>query len=229
LNGKAQADMRSIIIRIIALLITIAAWLCVGVSLRGGLGPRVDVAVHQASGRIMAEQALACLEPGGQITVITRDTATFKNPASDIQLAAFLKRIDHAHAAVTSIQKIQVDPLRPIAVPSSDFYEAIQRASPGGVIVSFMGPPQMTDADRARIGSPVPAIVAFCSGNLPQSVNLRSLFQQGLLQVAVVDARNLDQAATVTTDVLNRSSQLFRALTAANFPVASVLQGGERK
>ena len=45
----------------------------------------------EESGRLMAAQAMALFEPGGEITVIARDTSTFSNPASDIQLASFLK------------------------------------------------------------------------------------------------------------------------------------------
>jgi hypothetical protein len=163
----------------------------------------------------MAQQALAWLEPGGQITIITRDTTTFKNPASDIQLAGFRKAINQAHAAIRSIHELQVDPLRPIAVPSSDFCEVIRNTPQGSVIVSFMGPPVLTGADRSRLGEIQPAIVAFCSGSLPESVDLRSLFEEGLLQAAVVvDRRGSEQA--------------FLTLTATNLADVPAWQGAER-
>jgi hypothetical protein len=210
--------MRKTVIQIVAGVITIAAWAFLGFSLHGRMGPRVDVASYETSGRLIAQQALALLEPGGEITVIARDTTSFKNPASDIQLDSFLKTIDHAHATVGDIHKLQVDALRPIAVPSIDFCQAIRNTPQGGVVVSFMGPPMLTDADRSRLGDTQPAIVAFCSDNLPQLVDLRSLFKQGLLQAAVVDGPGLGQP-----------NQSFLTLTPTNLAGLSAWQGSERK
>jgi hypothetical protein len=149
----------------------------------------VDTRAHEESGRLMAQQALACLEQGGEITVIARDTGTFENPASDIQLASFRKAIVQAHASIHLTHTIQVDPLRPIAVPAGDFCEIIKNTPEGSVIASFMGPPLLTAAERAGLGPIRPAIVAFCSGALPEPANLRALFEEGLLQAAVVDHR----------------------------------------
>jgi hypothetical protein len=211
-------EMRKTVIRIVAGIITVAAWSFVGFSLHGGMGPRFDAASYEASGRLMAQQALALLEPGGEITVLARDTTTFKNPASDIQLDSFRKTIERAHATIGDVHKLQVDPLRPIAVPSIDFCQAIRNTPQGGVVVSFMGPPMLTDVDRSRLGDIQPAIVAFCSGNLPQLVNLRSLFKQGLLQAAVVDRLGLEQP-----------EQSFLTLTATNLAELSAWQGPEHK
>src|SRR5580658_10214276 len=177
------------VIRIAIGIVTIAAWCFLGVSLKGGLGPRVDAAPCEISGRLMAEQTLALLKPGGQITVIARDTATFSNPASDIQLAGFLKMVAQAHAEIGTVRKLQVDPLRPMAVPSSDFCELIRNADAASVIVSFMGPPRLTARERASLGEIQPAIVAFCSGALPELADMRSLCEQGLLKAAVLDRR----------------------------------------
>jgi hypothetical protein len=216
------------VIRIVVGLITIAAWWLLGLSLHGGLGPRVDAGPHEASGRLMAQQALALLEAGGQITIITRDTSTFKNPASDIQLASFRKTINQAHAAIGTLRKLQVDPLRPIAVPSIDFCEAIRNTPQGSVIASFMGPPLLTDADRSRLGEIQPAIVAFCSGSLPELVDLRALFKQGLLQAAVVDRRGLERPAPDAAHQPDHSEQSFLALTATNLADVSAWQGAKR-
>jgi hypothetical protein len=202
------------VIRIVAGLITIAAWCFLGLSLHGGLGPRVDNGSYEASGKIMAQQALTCVEPGGQITIITRDTTIFENPASDIQLASFLKAINQAHATVGILHKLQVDPLRPIAVPSSDFCELIRNTPAGSVIVSFMGAPRLTAVERSRLGDIQPSIVAFCSGAGTENADLRSLFEQGLLQTAVVDRPS--------------SEQQFLTLTATNFADATARQGAKR-
>ncbi len=213
--SEAKAEVCKNVIGIGAGFTTIAAWLFLCLSLHGGLGPRVDAGPYETTGRLMAQQALALLEPGGQITIITRDTKTFQNPASDIQLASFRKTIDQAHAGIESVHELQVDPLRPIAVPSSEFCETIRNTPQGSVIVSFMGPPWLTEAERARLGEIQPAIVAFCSGNMPELVDFRSLFEQRLLSVAVVDRRGSDPA--------------FLTLTATNLAAASALSGAKRQ
>jgi hypothetical protein len=207
--------MRRTVILTTAGLITLAAWCCLGLSLAGGLGPGVGAGPHEASGRLMAEQALALLAPGGQITVIARDTTTFKNPASDLQLASFRKIISSAKAAIRSVDALQVDPLRPVEVPSGDFCELIGHTAKGSVIVSFMGPPMLTPAERARLGEIKPSIVAFCSGQNLSSVDLRLLFDEGLLRAAVLDRRGTDW-----------TDQSLLAVTAANLGDLSPGRGG---
>ncbi len=91
-----------------------------------------------------------------------------------------------------------------------------------------MGPPALTDADRSRLGEIQPAIVAFCSGNSPELVNLGSLFHHGLLRAAVVD-RNSERPVPESANQPDRSEESFQTLTAANFPAASASLGAERK
>ncbi len=208
--------MRGTVIQIVAGSAIITAWSLFCFSLHGGLGPSVDARPHEASGRLMAQEALAWLAPGGQITVIARDTAAFKNPATDIQLASFRKTIGRAGAAIHSLHLLPVDPLRPMAVPSSDFCEVIRHTPEGSVIVSFMGPPRLTQAERFRLGEINPAIVAFISGSLPESADLRLLFQQGLLQAAVLDRRGAE-----------RPEQSFVTITATNVADVSLWPGAK--
>ncbi|MGO8700275.1 MAG: hypothetical protein ACLQVY_21500 [Limisphaerales bacterium] len=215
--------MGKTVIRIAVGFIAVAAWALLGLSLHGGLEPPVDTRAHEESGRLLAQQALACLDSGGDITVIARDTGTFKNPASDIQLAAFFHAIAKAHATLHAVHTIQVDPLRPIAVPASDFREIIGNTPEGSVIVSFMGPPQLTAAERARLGESKPAIVAFCSGSLPEAPALRALFDQGLLRAAVVDRRGTQ--ALKEGDGVGPS---FVALTATNLTAFTAWQKAGR-
>jgi hypothetical protein len=179
------------------------------------LPPHLDPKPHEAAGRMLAQQALA-VRDGGPVTVITRDTTTFKNPAADIQLASVLKTLRRARVSVAAIHRLQVDPLRPVEVPPGDFFELIRKNPPGSVIVSLMGPPLLTEAQRAALGKIRPSIVAFCSGSLPDQVNLRLLFAQGLLKAAVVSR------ATPLPSAVNLHSQRewfdrsFVAVTATN-------------
>lgn len=161
----------------------------------GGLGPRLDPRPHQAAGRVLAEQALSLLKPGGTLMVITRDTAAFENPAADALLASVRQRLGKAGVKIDSIQALKVDPLRPLAVPAGDFFQWIKSQAKGNVILSLMGPPILNEAQLAQLGEVKPAIIAFCPGPLRDQADLRSLFSRGLLQAAVVSKRKAALAA----------------------------------
>ncbi|HVY69214.1 MAG TPA: hypothetical protein VHH73_04765 [Verrucomicrobiae bacterium] len=151
-----------------------------------GLPPSVNSSLYESIGARLAGQAIAKLGPGGGITVITRDTTSFKQPASDIVLASFQKAARRAGANITAVNPMQVDPLRPLEVPAGDFFELLRRTPAGSVIVSFMGPPLLLPEQRAQLGAVKSSVVALCPGNLAEVVDLRPLFTQGLLHAAVV-------------------------------------------
>jgi hypothetical protein len=163
----------------------------------------------------MAQQALALLKPGGQLTVIARDTSAFKNPATEVQLASFRQAVAKANAKIGSIETLQVDPLRPVEVPPGDFLELLRKTPPGNVIVSFMGPPLLSEEQRMKVPEARAAVVAFCSGSLPERVDLRPLFDQGLLQAAVVSKSN---AATgpVPSGLQQCLDRFFSVVTPSN-------------
>src|SRR5579872_1906755 len=121
-------------------------------SLSSGFGPHIDPAPYQAVGRVLARQSLAFLKPGGRVTVITRDTLSFQNPATDCQLASFRKELGKAGVKIDSLRALQIDPLRPTTVPAGDFLQWIKKASKGDVLVSFMGPPIFNDTQLAQLG-----------------------------------------------------------------------------
>ena len=119
------------VIQSLAGLVTLGAAASLCLTLQGGCDPRLDPRPHEAAGWFMAQQALRHLQPGGQVVVITRDTRTFKNPATEVLLAGLLKTLRKARVTVGSITSLQVDPLRPVEVPPGDFQELIRKASWG--------------------------------------------------------------------------------------------------
>ena len=169
-----------------AILITGAALAAMVVSLFE-FGPHVDRDLHRVIGKALAKEALSVLKPGGKISVIARDIATFRHPGMEILLNSFTREVRRAGAVVASTHFVQVDPLRPVEVPPGDFFELIRRASENQVIVSFMGPPVLNEEQRNQLGRIKPKIVAFCSGNLAESVDLHRLFEAGLLHAAIVN------------------------------------------
>jgi hypothetical protein len=200
----------------VSVLVTLSSCLAVVLSFSGVLGPSLDTSPHEAAGRVLARQARALLKPGGQITVIARDTAAFQNPATDLQLAAFRKELMKAGTAISSVQVIQIDPLRPTAVPSGDFFQCVKGSTRESVIVSLMGPPVFTEAQVAQLNEAKPAIVAFCPGPIRDQVNLRTLFAQGLLKAAVVSRRNKDIKRSPTRNEREAFDSRFVEVTSAN-------------
>jgi hypothetical protein len=205
---------------------TMAALVALGSSgalvfvLSGGFGPRLDPVPHQAAGRVLAQQTLSLLKPGGLVTIITRDTTTFQNPATDVLLASLRKQLTKAGVKIDSIQALEVDPLRPVAVPAGDFFQWIKNSTKGSVIVSLMGPPMLNEAQLVQLGEVKPAIVAFCSGPARDQVDLRSLFSRGLLHAAVVSRRDV-AAQNGSLNEQQAFERQFIAVTPSNLAALS--------
>ena len=199
----------------IAGLVTMGAAACL--AFQSGFTPGLDPRPHEAAGWYMAQQALRYLQPGGQVMLIARDTTVFKNPATDIQLLSFRKVLRKARVTLGSIVWLQVDPLRPLEVPPADFLELIRKAPKGSVIASFMGPPPLlSPIQRQHLGETRPAVVAFCPGSLPDRVNLPALFEQGLLQTAVISRRNPTASAATPNGLQGWFDQGFVGITGAD-------------
>jgi hypothetical protein len=156
------------------------------------------------------------LQPGGQVAVITRDTTSFKNPASEILLASFKKTLAKAHIKIETVQALQVDPLRPVQVPTGDLLELLHKLPKGSVVASFLGPPLLDQGPLIQLGEIKAAIVAFCSGSLADTVDLRPLFEQGLVNAAVVSRRNAPAAHSQPRDLQGWFDQNFLAVDRAN-------------
>lgn len=183
--------------------------------------PRVDRKLHAEIGRALAREALSLLGQGGQITLITRDTEAFRQPALDVLLDSFKREVRRAQAVIAGTQLIQADPLRPVEVPSGDYFELIRRSSGEHVIVSLLGPPLLTEEQRSKLGRVKPKIVAFCSGGLAENIDLPRLLEAGLLHSAVVSRPVSQIAVTNPSKTPNSFEQLYttvRAPTSSNAP-----------
>jgi hypothetical protein len=152
-----------------------------------GFAPPADRKLHSEIGRVLAREAMGLLRPGGQITVITRDTEAFPQPALEILLKSFQQEVRRGGDIPVGILALQLDPLRPVEVPPGDFYELIRRSTADRVIVSLLGPPVLTREQRSTLGRVEPKIISFCAGNLAQSVDFSELFTAGLLHVALLN------------------------------------------
>jgi hypothetical protein len=185
-------------------------------SVSGGFGPRLEPGPFREAGRVLAQQALSQLKPGGTLTVITRDTAAFQNPASDVLFGSFQRQLKKNGAKVDSIQLIEVDPLRPMSVPAGDFAQWIKKGSKGSVIVSLMGPPLLNETQFSSLGEVKPAIIALCSGAVRTQVDLRALFAQGLLRAAIISRDSASARRAAPANDRDAFDQQFVAVTTDN-------------
>jgi hypothetical protein len=157
--------------------------------------PSPDKGLHREIGQALAALVTLVGKPGGSVTVITRDTEAFHQPALVVLLDSFKSALKNSPLQLGSVESIQADPLRPVDVPPGDFFELIRKAKQGDVIVSFLGPPLLTDQQRVQLGTPKPKIVAFCPGDVVASQALSFLFEAGLLHAAVIAIRPSAKAA----------------------------------
>ena len=81
------------------------------------LPPRIDRKLHTAIGAALAKEALSLLGQNGRITVISRDTESFPQPAIDALMEGFERQVRAGGGVIAATQRIQSDPLRPVEVP----------------------------------------------------------------------------------------------------------------
>jgi hypothetical protein len=204
------------IIQAVALVATLSAVAAVVIVGRGGFGPAQAREPHQSVGVALARQAISLLQPGSRITVITRDTSLFPNPATDILMESFQRELRAGHLNISTVEKLEVDPLRRIEVPPGDFQNWIHQAAAGDVIVSFMGLPELTAAQWQQLGEIKPSIVAFCPGNGSEPVDFRPLFAHGQLRAAIVSRRDESSSPVKPKNSQAWFDQYFILVTATN-------------
>jgi hypothetical protein len=177
--------------------------------------PSIDGALHKKVGEVMAGEALKLLEPGARLTVIARAKEPFEVPAAAAQLDGFLGTVEKSGKKASATRLIKVDPLRVVSVPPGDFFELIRQSKGNDVIVSFLGPPLLSDEQLGKLAGKRPRILALCSGAMPVQVDLRKMFDRQLLVTAVISRP--DAPAQSTADSAQASfEQMFKVITPPN-------------
>ena len=146
--------------------------------------PKIESRPHLALGEALAERAAKLLGSGGRITLIAPDTVAFKYPGAELQLKAFHQALRRAGLSVAVTNLIRLAPLRPPRVPPGD--EFVRKLSDADVVVSLMGPPNLTADQKARLGEKRPKVIAVCSGDMPRQINLKAPFADNLLQAVII-------------------------------------------
>jgi len=149
--------------------------------------PLPEPLLHEGIGRVLVQQAAPLAGPGGRITLIRRDTSMTPNPATEAQVRGVVAAARQAGLVIGTTNTLRLDPLRLVRVAPNDFLDWLRRQKEGDVIISLLGPPLLGPAQRKQLGEHPAPVVALCSGDMPRQVDLKALFEMGLLHAAVVD------------------------------------------
>ncbi|HMJ65258.1 MAG TPA: hypothetical protein VK615_07890 [Candidatus Binatia bacterium] len=195
-----------------AVIMAVVVWLYL---LSNPRPPPIDRRLHNRVGEVLAAEAIKLLEPGARLIVIARAKEPFKVPAAAAQLDAFLGAIKNSGRNVSSTRLLKVDPLRVVSVPPGDFFDLMRQAGTNDVIVSFLGPPLLSDDQAGKLSGKQPRLLALCSGAMPVQVDLKRIFERQLLVTAVISRTNAP-AQCGTGGAQECFDQMFKVITPAN-------------
>ena len=181
-----------------------------------GIPPRIDRRAHIGIGEALAEQAAKLVGSGGKITLIAPDTSVHRHPGAEVQLKAFFKTLRRSGVTVGATNLIKFDPLRLVRVQPNDFVNLLRKQSEADVVVSLLGPPTPTVAQKATLPAKYGRVVAVCSGDMPLEINLRSLFDDNLLHAAIVSRRSPGISVPQTDDPQAWYQHFYQTVTSAN-------------
>jgi len=146
--------------------------------------PKVNVALHQGVGEALAEETLRCLNNRGEILVITLADAD-----SDIlaaQFAAFRARIGKSSARIKDVVLIdseKKDKYAPgLGLSARKLERELKKHGRKDALVSFVGLPNVDEAELAALGAPVPPLLAFSR----DPSKLGALLERGMVKAAIV-------------------------------------------
>jgi len=177
--------------------------------------PSIDRRLHNKVGEVLAAETLKLLQPGARLIVIARAKEPFKVPAAAAQLDAFLRAIKQSGRTVSTMRLLKVDSLRAVSVPSGDFFDLMRQTATNDVIVSFLGPPLLSDEQAGKLAGKQPRILALCSGAMPVQVDLKRVFERQLLVTAVISRTNAP-AQCGAGGAQECFDQMFKLITPAN-------------
>jgi hypothetical protein len=201
-------------VNVLAATTVAAAWLWLFFFFHPRL-PALDLRAHQAAGEALGAEALKLLEPGARLVVLARAPEPFLVPAGAAQLDGFLRTIKKSGQKVAVTREFRVDPLRPAAVPAEDFFDLMRQGRDNDVLISFLGPPVLSQDQLGKLGGKRPRVLAVCAGALPAQLNLKKVFDQKLLCAAVI-SRNALLANAPAASKQAAFAQQFKLVTAAD-------------
>lgn len=208
--NSAQKSNTQVIKIVVGSLMLLAAIIIYG-SAQWRPGPKVDKALHETIGQVMAQEAGKLAAPGRGVTVITFDTAVFPNPAIDAQMRGFYEAANKTKLKITATNAYQVNPLV-VRVPPGDYFEILRKRGEGDLVISFPGPPVFSDAQKAKLGNKKVRIVALCQPDLLRTVPLKQLFAENRLHAGIV-CRPVPLSPNAAQDARAEFDRLYQVVT----------------
>jgi hypothetical protein len=180
--------------------------------------PIIEQRPFEALGQVAAGEAQKFIgSSGGRVALIVRDTRHYPNPHMDYICVAFIKACAQKKIQIVSTNLLKIDPLSPPRVPIGDYQELFIKLKEKDVIVSFMGPPVLTNPDdRSRFSDKGPKVVALCLDPIPKQVNLKYLFSENLLHTAIINRPAPDGALPKGGNLRAWFDHFYQILTPAN-------------
>jgi hypothetical protein len=165
--------------------------------------PAPDLEPHKRLGQRTGEEAVKLLA-GGKLVLIIPDTQTFPNTCADAQLKAFHAVVKKANIAVVATNAVKIDPNRAVRLDAGTVAPLLRKYKETDVIVSFMGPPVIPQEQRHLLPKKTARVIAVCSDDFSKYISLQPIFEQGLLQAAIVC--RLDQKASTDIQVITSAT-----------------------
>jgi hypothetical protein len=179
-----------------------------------GTPPKVDARPHVGIGRVLAEEAARLAGVGGRIVLIAPDVNVFRYPGPEVQLKAFHEALRKANLSVAATNLVKLDPLR--VMTAGDFGSLLKKYGEADVIVSLLGPPNLSPEQRAKVPAKHARVVAVCSGDLPKQINLAPLFEDNLLNTAIISRTAVPATLPATDDPAKWFDHLYQVVTVKN-------------
>lgn len=175
----------------------------------------------QALGAVLAEETAKAAGNKKEIALISPTPAGVA--PSKVQ-EAFESALKKKGYSITGTKTADVgDPMRPgpVGLKAADFFEALEKFSQAGAVVSLAGPPMLKPGEESRSGSAHPPILVVATaslGNTPgfpgEKVRLAEMVDAGLIQSAIVDGAEPAAPAAKDSDstrkVFNENFRILR-------------------
>jgi hypothetical protein len=175
----------------------------------------------EALSKVLVEETSRAAGPKKQVAVITHD-ATWGGPSPVEE--SFRSRLQKQGFTVfTAKAAVLGDPMRSgeIGLKPADFFEAMEKSSDAGAVVSFAGAPLLKSAEFARLPQNHPPVLIVATSRLGLKLGVRddpmhlaSLLEAKTIQLAIIDgASDSTSAAAGKTDATHQLfSQNYRIL-----------------
>ena len=174
----------------------------------------------QALGAVLADEAIKAAGAKKQIAIITHDANWGPNSTVEEAFKAALRK--HGLSFVTAKAANLGDPMRSgeVGLKSADFFEALEKCSGSGAIVSFAGPPLLKPSEAGKLNPEHPPLLVVATanlGNLPgvptDQMQLARLLDANVVRLAIVDGSGTSSATLGKTDATHELfAQHYRIL-----------------